>query len=123
MFNLRFNWKGKEKNQTEKKNNSFYHNLNLKTILNKNFNSNLYRKNRIKIIAIEIYMSNLKNLFYSHSIVAGGFELMSYTTRFTPLTLFIISLEIFIKNSYGKCTQSAVIPSVDSTALSATTFS
>lgn len=37
-----------KKNQTEKKNNSFYHNLNLKTILNKNFNSNLYRKNRIK---------------------------------------------------------------------------
>ena len=36
---------------------------------------------------------------YSHSIVAGGFELMSYTTRFTPFTLLMISFEIFIKKS------------------------
>ncbi len=61
--------------------------------------------------------------YYSHSIVAGGFELISYTTLFTPFTLLIILLEISIKNSYGKCTQSAVIPSVDCTALRATTFS
>lgn len=37
--------------------------------------------------------------FYSHSIVAGGFELMSYTTRFTPLTLLMMSLDTLAKNS------------------------
>jgi len=62
-------------------------------------------------------------LFYSHSIVAGGLELISYTTLLTPFTLFIISLDTFCMNSYGKCTQSAVIPSVLSTALRATHFS
>jgi len=36
---------------------------------------------------------------YSHSIVAGGFELMSYTTRLIPFTLLIISLEMADKNS------------------------
>ncbi len=39
---------------------------------------------------------------YSHSIVAGGLELISYTTLLTPFTLFIISLETFIRNSYGR---------------------
>ena len=39
---------------------------------------------------------------YSHSIVAGGFEEISYTTLFTPFTLLIISLEISAKKSYGK---------------------
>src|SRR5690606_3524728 len=72
-------------------------------------------------IFILTFLHYCKN--YSHSMVAVGFELISYTTRFTPLTLLMISLEIFIRNSYGKCTQSAVIPSVDSTALKATTFS
>lgn len=37
--------------------------------------------------------------FYSHSMVAGGFELMSYVTRFTPFTLLIILLETLPKNS------------------------
>lgn len=36
---------------------------------------------------------------YSHSIVAGGFEEMSYTTRFTPRTLFIISFDRLARNS------------------------
>lgn len=36
---------------------------------------------------------------YSHSIVEGGLELMSYTTRLTPFTLLIISLETLAKNS------------------------
>ncbi len=56
-------------------------------------------------------------------MVAGGFELMSYTTLLTPFTLFIISFDTFCKNLYGKSTQSAVIPSVLSTARNATTFS
>ena len=32
---------------------------------------------------------------HSHSIVLGGFELMSYTTRFTPRTSLMILEEIF----------------------------
>lgn len=36
---------------------------------------------------------------YSHSMVAGGFELMSYTTRLTPRTLLMISFETVAKNS------------------------
>ncbi len=36
---------------------------------------------------------------YSHSIVAGGLELISYTTRFTPFTLLMISLETLAINS------------------------
>jgi len=36
---------------------------------------------------------------YSHSIVEGGLELISYTTLFIPLTLLIISLEISPRNS------------------------
>jgi len=59
---------------------------------------------------------------HSHSIVAGGFELMSYTTRFTPGTSFTIRLEIFPSTSYGSLAQSAVIPSSDVTARMATTF-
>ena len=31
---------------------------------------------------------------YSHSIVLGGLLLMSYTTRFTPRTVFVIRVEI-----------------------------
>ncbi|SMO77475.1 hypothetical protein SAMN06265379_10798 [Saccharicrinis carchari] len=42
------------------------------------------------------------SLYYSHSIVAGGFELISYTTRLTPFTLLMISLDTLAKNSYGK---------------------
>lgn len=36
---------------------------------------------------------------YSHSIVAGGLEEMSYTTRLTPFTLFIMSFDTFARNS------------------------
>lgn len=36
---------------------------------------------------------------HSHSMVAGGLELMSYTTRFTPRTLLMISLEMLARNS------------------------
>ncbi len=36
---------------------------------------------------------------YSHSIVAGGFELMSYTTRLMPRTWLIMSLDIFANKS------------------------
>ena len=36
---------------------------------------------------------------YSHSIVAGGLLLMSYTTRFTPFTSLMIRVEIRASNS------------------------
>ena len=36
---------------------------------------------------------------YSHSIVAGGLLLISYTTRLIPFTLLIMSLETCAKKS------------------------
>ena len=53
---------------------------------------------------------------YSHSIVPGGFEVTSYTTRFTPRTSFTIRFEIVFNTSYGSGTQSAVMPSSECTA-------
>src|SRR4051812_3852842 len=52
---------------------------------------------------------------YSHSIVAGGLELMSKTTRPTPRTSFVIRLETLRSSSCGNFAQSAVIASVLST--------
>jgi hypothetical protein len=49
--------------------------------------------------------------YYSHSIVPGGFEVTSYTTRFTPRTSFTMRFEMVFSTSYGSGTQSAVIPS------------
>jgi hypothetical protein len=57
---------------------------------------------------------------YSHSIVLGGFELMSYTTLLMPLTSFTILVEIRSKTSAGSRVQSAVIASSDSTTRTAT---
>src|SRR5262249_35867644 len=45
------------------------------------------------------------HVHHSHSIVAGGLLLISYTTRFTPDTRLMIRVEIFASNSYGKCDQ------------------
>lgn len=53
---------------------------------------------------------------YSHSIVDGGLEVMSYTTRLTPFTSLQIRVEIFSNTSYGIRAQSAVIPSIEVTA-------
>ena len=50
-------------------------------------------------------------LFYSHSIVPGGFEVTSNTTRFTSRTSLVIRVEIFSNVSYGTRDQSAVIAS------------
>ena len=44
-------------------------------------------------------MAGRANPAYSHSMVAGGFELMSYTTRFTPGTSFTIRLLILASTS------------------------
>ncbi len=40
-----------------------------------------------------------KITLYSHSMVAGGLELMSYTTRLMPLILLMISLDTLLRNS------------------------
>ena len=53
---------------------------------------------------------------YSHSIVPGGLLVMSKQTRLTPLTSLMMRLESFSSRSYGSFTQSAVMPSCDSTA-------
>jgi hypothetical protein len=64
----------------------------------------------------------IPQLGYSHSIVAGGFDEMSYTTRLTPGTSLTIRDEIFARTSYGSFAQSAVMPSSEVTARTATTF-
>src|SRR5580704_7916502 len=57
------------------------------------------------------------DLNHSHSIVPGGLEVTSYTTRFTPFTSFTIREEIVFRTSWGRATQSAVMPSSELTAL------
>ena len=60
---------------------------------------------------------------HSHSIVLGGFELTSKTTRFIPLTSDVSRVEIRPKTSCGSRAQSAVIPSTLVTARIASTLS
>ena len=48
---------------------------------------------------------------YSHSIVAGGFDVTSSTTRLTPGISFTSRAEIVSTRSYGSRAQSAVIAS------------
>ena len=52
---------------------------------------------------------------YSHSIVAGGFDVTSSTTRFTSATELVMRVEILASTSYGRRVQSAVIASSDET--------
>src|SRR5271165_1280925 len=54
--------------------------------------------------------------FYSHSIVPGGLDVTSYTTRFTPFTSFTMRVEMVFSTSCGRGTQSAVMPSSELTA-------
>lgn len=53
---------------------------------------------------------------YSHSMVPGGFEVMSSTTRFTAGTSLMIRLLIRSSRSYGSRAQSAVMASSEVTA-------
>lgn len=53
---------------------------------------------------------------YSHSTVAGGLELMSYTTRLIPRTSLMIRLLMRPSIALGMSAQSAVMPSVLCTA-------
>ena len=54
---------------------------------------------------------------HSHSMVAGGFEEMSYATRLIPGTSLITLDEILARMSYGILAQSAVMASSLVTAL------
>ena len=58
-------------------------------------------------------------VIYSHSIVAGGFPVQSYSTRFTCWTSFTIRLETLPITSQGSSAASAVIKSMVFTARSA----
>src|SRR3974390_1490803 len=53
---------------------------------------------------------------HSHSIVPGGFEVTSYTTRLMPFTSLTMRLEMVFSTSCGRSTQSAVMPSSEFTA-------
>ena len=57
---------------------------------------------------------------YSNSIVAGGFPVQSYNTRFTFFTSFTIRLVVFPMISQGISANSAVMKSVVVTARRAT---
>ncbi len=59
--------------------------------------------------------------FYSHSMVLGGLDEISKTTRFTPLTSLMMRFEILPRSSYGKRAQSAVMASWLITARNAMT--
>jgi hypothetical protein len=58
---------------------------------------------------------------YSHSIVPGGFDVMSNVTRFTAAISLIIRDATRSSRSYGNRAQSAVIASSDVTARITTT--
>lgn len=53
---------------------------------------------------------------HSHSIVAGGFPEMSYTTRLIPRTSLMIRFDARPSSAYGRCAQCAVMKSVVCTA-------
>jgi len=49
-----------------------------------------------------LYIKHLKGMSYSHSIVPGGFEVMSYVILLMPGTSLIIRLQMRAKNSCSK---------------------
>ncbi len=84
-------------------------------------------KNFYSIFKFHFLISNFEfripHFFYSHSIVAGGLLLISYTTRLMPFTSLIMRFDTCAKNSCGKWQKSAVIPSTEVTARKQTAFS
>src|SRR3989304_4150796 len=60
---------------------------------------------------------------YSPSIVASGFDEISYTTRFMPVTSLIVGVEIRASSSSGRWLQSAVMKSSVATQRKATALS
>ena len=74
-----------------------------------------------RVLRVQMEMDELG--VHSHSIVDGGFELMSYTTRFMPCTSLTTREEIVASRSCGRRAQSAVMPSRLSTARNAIVYS
>ena len=70
-----------------------------------------------------IESKNSRRSTHSHSIVPGGFEVTSYTTRLIPLTSLAIREDTFASRSCGRGEKSAVMKSRVSTDRRATTFS
>ena len=68
------------------------------------------------VLGVQVEVDEVRLSAHSHSIVDGGLLLTSYTTRLMPRTSFTIRLDIRATRSYGRRTQSAVMPSSDSTA-------
>ena len=56
-------------------------------------------KNNPVILFIYLLAKFMVEDGYSHSIVAGGLLLISYTTLLIPLTLLIMSLEMYARKS------------------------
>lgn len=53
---------------------------------------------------------------HSHSIVAGGLPVISYTTRFTPCTSLVMRVDIRLSRVWGRRAYSQVIKSLVRTA-------
>ena len=54
------------------------------------------------VLRVDVQMDEVRGLFqagYSHSMVLGGLEEMSNTTRFTPLTSLMMREEILPRSS------------------------
>src|SRR5687767_9375419 len=73
-----------------------------------------------RVLAMKMEMNEVG---HSHSIVDGGFDEMSYTTRLIPFTSLTIRDEIVASRSCGSFAQSAVMPSLLSTARIAIVYS
>ncbi len=56
---------------------------------------------------------------HSHSMVAGGFDVMSYTTRLMPGTSLTMRVEMAARTSQEMRAKSAVMPSCECTARTA----
>ncbi len=67
--------------------------FNTEIVVNSRYQAVFSRQSAVGSRQSAITNHKQKTSNYSHSIVAGGLELMSYTTRFTPFTRLMISLE------------------------------
>lgn len=56
-------------------------------------------ENDTNLHCTECLSSGFRAMIYSHSIVAGGFDVMSYATRFTPGTSATMRPEILASTS------------------------
>ena len=71
---------------------------------------------------LQLCMQRWHHTPHSHSIVPGGFDVMSYTTRLTLLTVLHMRVDTAPRKAGSNWYQSAVMPSAEVTALSATTW-